>query len=84
MKSKANTGAVKRGEANDDAVDQTPKKKGKAFGASANPDDATDDLGIVGEDLSFELAYADDMRRGNHFRIAGKMDNGEIDISLYQ
>lgn len=84
MKSKANTGAVKRGEANGDAVDQAPKKKGKAFGADANPNDAADDLGIVGEDLSFELAYADDMRRGNQFRIGGKMDNGELDISLYQ
>ncbi|RKI38398.1 hypothetical protein D7X55_40190, partial [Corallococcus sp. AB049A] len=34
--------------------------------------------------LSFELAYADDMRRANCFRIGGKMDNGEIDFSLYQ
>ncbi|MFG6108381.1 MULTISPECIES: DNA primase family protein [Stenotrophomonas] len=84
MKSKANTGAVKRGEANGDAVDQAPKKKGKAYRADANPNGATDDLGIVGEDLSFELAYADDLRRGNQFRIGGKMDNGEIDISLYQ
>ena len=80
MKSKSKTGPVKGGEANGDAVDQAPKKKGKAFGADANPNDATDDLGVIGEDLSFELAYADDMRRANCFRIGGKMDNGEIDF----
>ncbi|MBH1719208.1 hypothetical protein I5V24_01790 [Stenotrophomonas maltophilia] len=84
MKSKSKTGPVKGGEANGDAVDQAPKKKGKAFGADANPNDATDDLGVIGEDLSFELAYADDMRRANCFRIGGKMDSGEIDFSLYQ
>lgn len=35
MKSKSKTGPVKGGEANGDAVDQAPKKKGKAFGAEA-------------------------------------------------
>jgi P4 family phage/plasmid primase-like protien len=84
MKSKAKTGAVKRGEANGDAVDQAQEKKGRAFGADINPQQATDDLGIPGDTISFELAYAGDMRRSNAFRIGGRMDNGEIDISLYQ
>ncbi len=46
-----------------------------------SPIDATDGLGVIGRETSFELAYADDMRRGNQFRIGGKMDNGEIDVS---
>ncbi len=84
MKSKAKTGAVKRGEANGDAVDQAQKKKVEAFGRDLNPQQITEDLGIPGETISFELAYAGDMRRSDAFRIGGRMDNGEIDISLYQ